>query len=480
MRTVYIDIDSLRADHVGVYGYDAPTTPNIDALAADGVHFERTYVAGSPCMPSRASFLTGRYPVHHGVATHGAPAQTVRSPATRNRWFAGWAEDWSGETRNALAEWNGESRHWLTLPELFFHDRTETCAVSSFPRHTAPFFYQLWHHFHQPQEPEGDAEYFQTPRAADVVDQGLDFLADVGDEDCFLYLQLWDPHTPYHRSEEEVARFADIDLPPHPTADQIATHHDWDVSSAAQLGIEDRDDLRQLLATYDAEIRYADAQVGRLLDWLRDRGRYDDTMVVVTGDHGEEFGEQGVYRQHWSAHDGTQHVPLVVKPPADAPVDVGGRDHLVTNVDVAPTLADYAGLEPPGQWQGRSLKPVIEGPVTNDEWRDAVVFDHGLYAAQRAIRTDRWKFIRTYHPGVWADVVPERALYDMSADPWEQENVLETHPEVAAELEDRMAAWVERHRGEDEDPIREVARNGPPAYLAGEEYWGKDISGDAG
>ncbi|WP_255475238.1 sulfatase [Halapricum sp. CBA1109] len=148
-----------------------------------------------------------------------------------------------------------------------------------------------------------------------------------------------------------------------------------------------------MLAAYDAEIRYVDRHLGRLLDTLESQGRYEDALIVLLADHGEEFGEHGLYSEHWSTHEGTQRIPLVVKPPGGAARE--RSDALVTNVDIAPTVADYAGLARPAAWQGRSLEPLVAGD--DPEWRERVVLDHGLYTAQRAVRTERWKFVRTYH-----------------------------------------------------------------------------------
>ena len=457
MKLLCIDVDSLRADHVGAYGYDRATTPNIDALIDDGVAFERGYVANSPCMPSRAGFSSGRYGIANGVETHGRQSQTMNRPASRTDWAGSWTE-------------NRPDRPWWTLPELFFQNRIRTIGVSSFPRHPAPWFYHVWHEFHQPQEPDEDMTVewghvsFQTPRASEVVDRSIDAL-DRTDDDFFLYAQFWDPHAPYNRSDEEIDRFRDGDLPPHPTADQLAEHRTWDaVRSASHTGIDSREELGELIATYDAEIRYADRHIGRLLEHLRDTGQYDETLIVLMGDHGEEFGEHGLYREHWSTHDGTQRVPTVIKPPADTAVETGRRDHLVTNVDLAPTIADYLSVEPPARWQGRSLRPIVED--ADADGRDAIVVDHGLYTAQRAVRTDRWKLIHTLHPGMWGGVLPEYQLYDMHDDPWEQTDVSDAHPDVVDDLDERKLVWAGRHREGSVDTLERVAEHGPSGYLS--------------
>jgi len=456
MNVVFIDIDSFRADHVGAYGYDGETTPNIDALIEDGVAFSNGYVANSPCMPSRAALTSGRYGVANTVETHGQQAQLIARPENQSDWAGSWTE-------NAL------ERSWWTLPELFFQNEIRTIGVSSFPRHPALWFYHVWHEFRQPQEPDEDMTVewghvaFQTPRAEVVTDEAIAALSANETDDIFLYAQYWDPHAPYNRSEEEIERFRDVELPPYPTADQLEEHQTWDtLRGANQEGIDTRTDLNEMISAYDAEIHYADHHVGRLLDYLRETDQYDDTLIVLSGDHGEEFGEHGLYREHWSTHDGTQRVPMVIKPPADIDFEGGFRDQLITNVDFAPTIADFAGFEPPARWQGESLRSIVES--SNADGRDAIVFDHGLYTAQRTVRTDRWKYVHTYHPGMWEGVLPEGQLFDMIEDPWEQSNVADAHPDVIDRLRREMVLWADEHRTGSTDPLLAVAESGPSGY----------------
>jgi arylsulfatase A-like enzyme len=333
MKTLVVDVDSMRPDHVGAYGYAPKTTPRIDEFAADATVFERAYAANSPCMPARAGLLSGRYGVHNGVATHGSPGQTLTGT----------------HRRHALS---GKPCEWFALPELCFRRRVPTVAVSSFPRHPAPWFYRLWHESRQPPEPPGRGEYFQTPRGETVADLAIDALDCHADGDFLLYAQFWDPHTPYQRPESEVEQFADAPLPEHPTAAEIERHREWDTwRNARSEGIGGRVDLRSTLAAYDAETRYVDGQVGRLLDALRDRGVYGETLVVLIADHGEAFGEHGRYREHGDVHEPTQRIPLLAKPPGPTASSVRPRtDAVVTNVDLAPTVADYAGFDAPARW----------------------------------------------------------------------------------------------------------------------------------
>ena len=452
VRVLYIDIDSLRPDHIGVYGYDTATTPNIDALADDAIRFRRAYVANSPCLPSRAALLTGRYGIANGVETHGPRSQVLNHPATNVSWAGTWSDHVS-------------ERPWWSLPRLFYEHRVPTIAVSSFPRHPAPWFHDTWHEIHQTQEPTGATESFQTPRAATVVDDAIDTFERHDGDDLFAYVQFWDPHAPYLRSDDEVREFEPVSMPTHPTQDQLADHRNWDAwRSATHMDISNRNDLGRLLANYDAEVHYVDRHVGRLIDHLKEAGIYQETLIVLTADHGEEFGEHGVYREHWSTYDGTQRVPLLIKPPADTGFKPDVRSELVTNVDIAPTLADYADMRPPACWHGDSVRPVIESQ--NAPWREYIVLDHGLYTAQRAVRTARWKLLKTYHPGMWGPVLPETLLFNMEADPWEQTDVATEHPAVIKRLEAHLDEWVNEHEAEKGDMLQTITEEGPAGFNA--------------
>ena len=457
MKTVIIDVDSLRADHVQAYGYGHSTTPRIDEFAEDAILFENTYVANSPCMPSRAGLVSGRYGINNGIETHGPMSQQLDYPA---EWESNpWAGGWDGELETP--------EDWWTLPETIFQDRTMTGAVSSFPRHPAPWFHRSWHEFHYPQEPSGDDESFQTARGEDVTDAAMSFLDRHTESDLFLYAQYWDPHGPYKRTDQEIEEFHGDLQHPYPTAEQISEHRSWETwRSASRMGVSDRDNLEELVAAYDAEIKYVDKQIGRLLDHLRSEEIYDESLIVITGDHGEEFGEHGLYREHWSTHDGTQRVPLLVKPPANRVQENGTRSQLVTNVDIAPTVVDYAGIEKSSKWDGQSLRLLIENEDASG--REYVVLDHGLYTAQRAVRTDQWKYVRTYHKGMWD--LPEEQLFDMESDPWEQTDVSEDHEDVIDTATTQMESWVEAHTSENNsDTLRTVADVGPAGY-----QWAKE------
>jgi arylsulfatase A-like enzyme len=446
VNVIILDIDSLRADQLGAYGQEQEVSPNIDDLSEDCKIFTGSYVAGSPSMPSRASLLYGRFPVHHHVETHGTMGQTINHPYS-----------WSF---SAKKQWEGDLREWWSLPEALFRNGVESCAVSSASRYPAPWMFNFWNRYVQPEEPDVDPSTFASVEAEEVVDHGLKFLED-SDSEFFLYLQFWDPHVPMQRPEEEVEEFKDMDIPDYPTEKQIEKHQSWETkNSASDKEIKDKEDLRELYAEYRAEISYVDRQIGRIIEYLEEEGIYDDSLIILTADHGEEFGEHGVYQEHWSTNEKIQKVPLLVKPPEDDP-EQESFDDLVSNVDLAPTVLGYFDLEVPGKWQGRSLKPLIENE--NFDWREFLVMDHGLHTAQKAIRDGKWKVIQTMHPGDWNGKLQEMQLYNVEEDPFEQENLALEKPKLVEKLKTKMDLWREQ-RMHGSDPLKKVGERGPAGY----------------
>ena len=446
MKTLIIDIDSLRFDQLGAYGQDQDITPVLDEFSKDCTIFTNAYAAGSPSMPSRASLLYGRFPVHHHVETHGTMGQTMNHPYS-----------WSFSVKK---DWDGDLKDWWSLPEALFRNDIDTCAVSSASRYPAPWMFNFWSEYVQPEEPDEENTTFACVEAEEVTEHGLDFLEDSG-EDFMLYLQYWDPHMPMQRPEEEVEEFEDMEIPEYPTEEQIKEHQSWQTkNSASGKEIEDRDDLRQLYAAYRAEVNHVDSQLEKIFEKLKDRDIYDETLVIVTADHGEEFGEHGVYQEHWSTNENIQKVPLLVKPPEGEP-DVEKVDELVSNTDIAATVLDYHGVEKPGKWQSRSVKPLIE--EESFDWREFLVLDHGLHTAQRAIRDGKWKMIQTMHPGDWGRKIQEMQLFNVESDPFEQENLALEKPKLVEKLKQKMDLWVER-RSHNGDPLPKVAERGPAGY----------------
>lgn len=472
MRVLYLDIDSMRPDHFGCYGYHRETSPNIDKIAREGVRFNHAYCNSSPCVPARASFISGRFGVHHGALTHWGPGSEFRVPS------------------NGVDYWDDMP---LFTRYLRQHDY-KTVTFSSFAdRHQAFWFLGGWSEAHTHTLKKG-------AEGADEVNSAvLPWLAAHGQEDkWFLHVQYWDPHRKYRIPKEWADRFADAPAPSWPDATAIAEHQaNYGPFTASELfpdetrrssvptmpdQIADERDFKQFVDGYDGAIRFMDEHIGQLVQMLADLGVLDDTAIVISADHGEAMGEQGVYGDHVCAGEAVHNVPLIIRWPGAA--QGLSHDGLLYNLDFHPTLCDLLGIPIPSGWDGRSFAAAVRG----EDWegRPYLVWDHALYCCQRAVRTPEWLYIRTYHPGLFP--FEDKMLFDMRSDPHQTDNLATQNLECTAEMDQRMQDWLHAqlgHHGSLPDPMAEVIRTGPWKYVKLEPWierlrdQGRDADADA-
>lgn len=428
MKVIYFDVDTLRPDHLSCYG-GSIKTPYIDALAADGVCFTQAYASNTPCMPSRAAVLTGCFGVRNGVETHGRAGCEIKLPP-----------------QNALARvlaWHG------------FH----TATVSSFGRHPAPWFYNGFSHVMDPSY-RCRAENFQRFAGQAVNDAAIEFLDGFRGEDLFLHLHYWDPHGPLTPPE------AWIDRSYTPDTSLISDKMLADLAASPlyrggrHMKIVTRSDLEELIRLYDAEVRYTDFLIGQMCDALRCRGWYQDCAIVLSADHGEQYGEGQMILEHGTVHDSCIHIPLILKYPGNK--NRSARCSApVYGLDIAPTITRFWGIEPPGEWDGIPLQETLSGKA---ERRNYLVCEHGLYTCQRAVLCGKWKMVHTYSPGLWD--FPEYALYDREADPAECEDVKKRHPRVLEELQRLEKKWLSEVLEDGPDLLEQLGRENGQSGMA--------------
>lgn len=402
-----VTVDTLRADHLGVYGYDLPTSPNLDRFAEDAVVFENAYAPSTWTLPSVATLMTSHAPVTHGAE----------------------------RTRSVLDD------SFETLAERLAAAGFRTGAVVS---HTflAPRrgFAQGFQHFDESLIAASAKRSQRATSSPQVTARGLAWLdAEAGDGDApwFLWLHYFDPHHVYEEREGLTDRFGEVDR------EAMKRPDDAD-PAAVEAWIEaHRTGARTL---YDGEVAFTDRHLGRLFDGLAERDLADDTLVVLGADHGEEFLDHGAVRHRWNLHEATLRVPLLLRAPGLPPRRV---EEPVSLMDVAPTvLALLCGAGEAEDLAGTSLVPALRGRPL--ERPPVVARLHSLdQDVHEAIVTDRWKLIRT-EDGV--------ALYDRVADPGEERDVSAEHPERARALEARLdARLAEREqRGEGFDRAQPV------------------------
>ena len=460
MRLLYIDIDTLRADHLGCHSYDRDTSPNIDALASDGVRFENVYASDVPCLPSRTALITGMFGIRNGVVNHGGAAADLRSQG-RSREFI---------SRIAASSWAAR----------FYWKGWHTASISSFPfRHSASWWNNGF------MEAMNLMRGFGAERADQVLPGALDWLDRRGrDDQWFLHVHFWDPHTPYVTPAEYGNPFESDPVPAWLTEEVRAAHWQLPGPHSAQepwgfrpdewgdppprqpWNAASMDDLKAIIDGYDVGVRYADDAVGALLDKLDSLGVLDDTAVMVSSDHGEAFGELGVYADHHAADEATCHIPMIVRWPGLEPRVYEGLHY---HLDVAATVADLAGVGAASQnwWDGVSVAEALADGT--EAGRDHLVLSQGAWSCQRSVRWDRWLYSRTWHDGFhgW----PDETLFDLVDDVHEQHDLVADHRDVVAEgaqiLEDWTQSQLERSLGDPVDPMEIVLAEGGPYHCRG-------------
>jgi arylsulfatase A-like enzyme len=380
---VLVTFESLRADHVGCYGYERDTTPAIDALSKEGITFDNAYSVTSWTLASHATIFTGLYPTAHKVVAH-----------------------------NHMLD-----DSYTTLAELLGQAGYQTAGFVSGP------FLRTTHNLNQGFEiyddsianPKGNQAAHgdvTNPRMEKLVS---DFLSGQRDKarPFFLFLYLWDPHYDYIPPEPYDKKFVPAD------AEAV------EVRGYEERGIvtEDinRNQLAYVVSQYDGEVLWTDALLGRLWKQLRDLGLWENTAVVLTADHGESFFEHGKKGHKNNLYVEELHVPLVVKlpgPPAAA------RDTRIVNlIDLFPTVLDIADTAANQPHQGRSLlaPPPESAKPTYFELQEMWFSVNRVTRQVRAqgnmwyaVRLGDYKLVNVQNKDIWE-------LYDLASDPAELE-----------------------------------------------------------
>ncbi|MDF2653386.1 MAG: sulfatase, partial [Paenibacillus sp.] len=410
MRILLLDLDSTRPDHLGCYGYQRNTSPNIDRMADQGVRFTNYYTSDAPCFPSRTALMTGRFGIHNGVVGHGGTAADVRH---------------EGEERKFQSRLNREC-----FPALFRSAGMKTALISPFgERHSSWTFYAGFNEIHNTGGAGSESAEHVTPAVLDWIHQNAK------QDDWFLYVNYWDPHTPYRAPEEFGNPFANDPLPEWITDDVLKEHTTRKVGPHSPREFSmynnktypkyprhpgdftDREGLRRVIDGYDCGIRYMDDHIGMLFRELEDQGVMDDLIVIITADHGENMGELGIYGEHGTADQGTCRIPMIIRWPCMmmGHVDDGLHYHL----DLLPTIAEQLGKPIRPSWDGVSYAAALK---SGDECgRDYLVVSQCAHVCQRSVRFGDYLYIRTYHDGY--HLFDKEMLFNLKEDPHEQHNL---------------------------------------------------------
>ena len=422
-NVILISVDTLRADHLGIYGYDRNTSPNIDNFAKENILFTQAIAQGTISLVSYASIFTSQYPEVHGTGLE-------------------WTEKDLGPLDPSA----------LTMAEVFKAQGYKTAAF------VGRYHLKRQYGFHQ-----GFDVYKSNGFSFnDSIPPAVKWLEENTDEKFFLFLQGYDPHRPYEAPEPFRHMF---DLGYEGILHDLPFHRS-DFKDLTQLFKEDGNpiiviedkvifleqrDIDHIIAHYDGEVRYADYQVGQFLDILKEMGLYDDSFIVLFSDHGEMVGDNinrpGDERVniigHFTLTEEVVHVPLVIKSPTVESKTVIAQAQLI---DIFPTLLDFLRITPhkdlKKRLQGRSLVPAIKGDTDRDFNTYTYGNTYGTRARRKFIRTSSWKLIYGSRASAkQGDRSPQYSLYDLKNDPKETENVRDQYPEIFEQLQGKLTEW---------------------------------------
>jgi arylsulfatase A-like enzyme len=394
-NVIFLIVDTLRADRLGCYGYAKNTTPHIDAAAQQSVLFEQAYVPWASSLPSHASIMTSLPPHLHGAFPNGNKLNPELLTLAKVLKAYGYTN--GAFVTNTLV---GNQYNFQLGFDRFF-DLTQIEYENS--------TFDAWLHS------------LNIIRVIDEIRQ-IDIFTELAtawiernkDKPVFLWVQWLYPHYPYDPPPEFLKKVE----PANGVTDVV-----------------DKPQDRSVL--YDGEVAYTDFLVGRIIDKLKELSLLDNSLLVITSDHGENIYDHNVGRGHAGVYDTSIRIPLIFRFPQQLPVNkkVG---QVVQSIDITPTILDILEIPKPKQFQGKSLKPLMFDDASN--WQPVAY--SAMLQKQRnffALRSDDWKII--LH--VFKDRQPEFELYHIPSDPEELTNRVQTDVAVADSLKQKLTSWIE-------------------------------------
>ena len=476
---LFLMADQLRADALGCYGNPIVQTPNLDALAEQGVRFERMFGAYPVCAPNRASIVTGRYPSVHRLRANGRrlpQSELTLMQVLRDQGYATYGTgkmhfgpQWhfpadggpiiDPDPATAISPQPGDDEYpWYGFERVAL---TEDHRMGPYGEYLAEHGYNVWDELHSASYPQSATERSPFPeehhqttwiteRAIDMVDQHP------GDRPFFLWVSYVHPHHPFNPPAPYDAMYRPQDMPlpvwdegevaGWPEAYRRKFHALGEGHEAVGLDGFTDDDWRRIKAYYYGMISQIDVNVGRLMDTLRRQGQLENTITVFTTDHGENLGDHRLLFKG-TTYDCVTRVPFVVSWPGCASAGEV-RDPLCSSIDILPTVLDLAGVPypEPSPMQGTSLVPALgnAGPGV----REALLIENG--GVRRSVRTETALL-------TWHGQGERGELYDLTSDPNCFDNLWD-RPEARG-LQSELTDTLIRLMAENVDPL--PVREGP-------------------
>ena len=408
MIVILYIMDSLRPDFLSCYGYDKETSPNIDKIAEAGVMFTNAFAQATWTRPSCASILTATYPSTHGVMSlEDELPQNI--PTFIDSLKKGGFSTAAFSSLVNVSTGFGFGRGFDNFIELFAQEILMEKRVKLPVRGTDRELHCKL-----------DTDYVPLSTSEDINSSVIPFIENISSSNTFILIWSMDTHGPYFHRDVSLARFAQ------PAEDL------W--RPGAVVGQLPQDELNRVKSIYADMVYHNDYHIGVLVERLKELGVYDETFFILTGDHGEAFGEHGLFSHGREPYDEQIKVPLIMKFPGSQPK--GRIAGLAQHIDIGPTILDYVGLNEDIPFQGKSLLPMIHG---GSEVNDYIFAEHHYtrnLPRFTAIRTKEHKYIEITSgemttKTIWKDIFQRtkwlifkpRMLFSLKEDPMEKSNI---------------------------------------------------------
>ena len=457
-NVLFITLDQFRGDCLSCAGHPVVRTPHLDALAAEGVRLARHYAQAAPCAPGRAALYTGTYQMNNRVVANGTPLDDRLDNVARAARRVGYRPALFGYTDQGvdprrltdpadprLSEWEGvlpgfdcvlelidDHRLWLEwLRQLGYDDHVHSADAALSTESTRP--------------EEHSVSTFLTDALLSWIDEQ--------DEPWFAHASYLRPHPPYNAAGRFATLYDPADSPP-PLPIPASPHplHTVLLGVAELAAPRDPQAIAELQAQYFGMISEVDSQLGRVWAHLRDTGAWDDTLVVVTADHGEQLGDQGLV-QKAGFYESSYHIVGIIRDPTAPQAHGTVVERFTENVDVMPTICEAIGADVPLQCDGLPLTPLLRGeepPLWRDaahyewDWRDAFIgtgghawpWDRRLECHHLAVRRSSDRAYVQFGDGSWR-------CFDLAAEPTWLTEV--DDPAVVLADAQEMLVWRSRH-----------------------------------
>ncbi len=473
---LFIQTDQQRTDTLSAYGGSICQTPHLDQLAEESIVFDNAYTSCPVCTPARASIQTGLYPFKHGMQTngYGMGSMVQELPDTsrllsrrleETDYSLGYTGKWHLGTSGPEERYANGNLGYVRFPELAAGMRSLPTDVGyegdDFGGHGLGGMYyaafkaylqdrglewnlinKLSGHFegHFSAElttpVEGTVEYYLVDRAIEHIDRFRE-----RDKPFFFSLNFWGPHEPYIAPTKHLDMYRDVEIPPWPNFDDDGTGKPS--IHRIKQGSKSWEDFVPHIRHYYAFMSSIDEQIGRLLDYLKENGLYDNTIILFSADHGESLGiHGGLCDKSFYMYEETCRIPLLVKPAAGTG-NPGREASMVGTCDIHATILDLAGAGEPEQGSdGRSFAPMLENKAIED-WPDSIVTEgaglESVMYTQRMIRKGDFKYV--FNCGDTDE------LYDLARDPHELRNVINDSEYLAAadDMRQALVNWMKKH-----------------------------------